>query len=288
MNRRCSILVTALIMAGCRAGDGDTIEPTRTLGQELMLELQTLTEHVSGRWVVFAAVVIGVTMVLRRWLDLAVRITWRLGWDSQRRMARGRSVLDFTFAAVAALLIVRPFFGLAPLLSSLVAAVAALVIALALPTWIQDFAAGVELATRKTFREGDQIQVGDIEGTVRSIGLFRTRLRHGDGSSMTLPNRLIAGDAIRVGRDTGAVPISVPIPRYAGDDPQIRSQIESLAIVSPFRRAGSTPQLRQTPEGWALVLQTWSTRNSSVVHRALEQQIGVFLAERSESTEAPS
>src|SRR5690606_41518835 len=90
----------------------------------------------------------------------------------------------------------------------------------------QDFAAGVELSTRKTIREGDQVELDRNSGTIRSLGVLRTRLRAGDGSTITVPNRLLATATVRVGRDSGAIPVVTKLPTDKAIDPAYREQIE--------------------------------------------------------------
>jgi len=263
------------LLAGCGRLPGDDDRPA-SLGAEVLREVGTLGAVLSARWVVYAVVVVTIALLLRRLFDLGIRIVWRLGWDPERAMARGQSALDFTFTAVAALLVLRPFFNAAPVLAGSFAVGIALVAAVALPAWIQDLVAGIELATRRTLREGDQVAVKEHAGTVRSIGLLRTRLREGDGSTLTIPNRLLASAAVRVGRDAGAVPITIKLPTERADDPAYRRQLEQHALLSAFRRSGSSPILKETPQGWTLTLQTWATRDAAVASRALEQIVRDF------------
>lgn len=274
------VLGVALLAGGCGKIAKTSSTSTESLGLEVLLEVDAMATLFSARSVLYAVVIIGVTLLVRRLLDATIRVVWRLGWDTEHAMARGQSVLDFTFAVVATLLILRPFFVAAPLVAGVLASGSAIIIAIALPTWVQDFAAGLELSTRQTVREGDQIELKRHSGTIRSIGILRTRLRTGDGSTVTVPNRLLAAATVRVGRDSGAVPIVVRLPPEHAEDPHYRERIERLALMSPYRRAGSMPTVRRTAEGWILTLQSWSTRDGVAPQKAIEKTIRELDARR--------
>lgn len=263
----CGLL---LAMSGCGRLAPDEPAPKTELDQEILREVVALAHALSTRWLLWAVLLVAVVMAFRRFQALCIRIVWRLGWDSSRRMARAQNALDLAFIVVAALLVLRPIFAAAPLVSGVLAAGACLVFAIALPSWLQDFTAGLELSMRRRVREGDQVELERQTGTVRSIGLLRTRLRAPDGSTLTIPNRLLVTEPVRVGRDSGAIPVTVKLPAERAADPRWREQLEQLALLCPFRRAGSGPSLRQTADGWTLTLQSWSTRDPTIVQRALE------------------
>jgi hypothetical protein len=207
-----------------------------------------------------------------RGVTVAVRVAWRLGWDAERRLARARSFVALALLAAGALLIGRELMGAIPLLSSLALAIAGLVGALALPGGLQDFTAGVSLANRSRFLEGDQIEVAGFSGTVRHIGLLRSMLRLPDGRTLWLPNREIVRSAVLVGREQQALPVCVPLPASA-DDPELRERLRKVAYLSPYRRAGSRPAVAEDGGRWVLTLQTWCTRQPDVAARALARQL---------------
>jgi small conductance mechanosensitive channel len=65
---------------------------------------------------------------------------------------------------------------------------AGLAIGLALQGTLSNVASGVMLLGLRSFRAHDSVRIGDIDGTVREIGAFRTVLVSGDGSIISIPN----------------------------------------------------------------------------------------------------
>jgi small-conductance mechanosensitive channel len=273
---RLAPLAALVNLAACGSRSTDDAaagtEPPTDLGAELLAELWRLDAVLTPRRVLVVAVVLAVVVAARRGVTLAVRVAWRLGWDGDRRLARLRSFVELGLLAAAALVIGGELLGAVPLLSSLGIAITGLVTALALPGGLQDFTAGVSLASRNRFLEGDQIEVAGFSGTVRHIGLLRSMLRLPDGRTLWLPNREIVRSAVLVGREQQALPVSVPLPACA-DDPELRERLRRVACLSPYRRAGSRPAVSEDDGRWVLTLQTWCTRQPEVAARALARQL---------------
>lgn len=244
-----------------------------TFTELLIEELQALNGRLNARLVLDVAVLAAVVWTLRRALLSGTRVVWRLGWDRTRRMARLRSVADITLLVVFALLVVRKLMLVAPVVTWLSTAVIAVVVAIALPSWVRDFFAGIALASRKRFREGDQVRLPSAIGSVRHIGLWRTAIRAGDGGTLSVPNREVLAHTIQVGREQRAAPVEIVLPPEATSTPENRAMLLRLAQVSPFRRGGSRPSLSETERGWVLAMQTWSTRDVDGARRALERQL---------------
>jgi hypothetical protein len=270
--RTVALAVLLPSIAACSSRSADVPEPPTELGAELLAELWRLGSVLTPRLVLLVVVVLAVLLAARRGLTVAVRVTWRLGWDGNRSLARVRSWLELSLLAAGALLVGRELFRAAPLLSSVALAFTALVTALALPGGLQDFAAGVSLASRNRFLEGDQIEVAGFSGTVRHIGLLRSMLRLPDGRTLWLPNREIVRSAVQVGREQQALPVSVPLPACAAD-PELRERLRRVAHLSPYRRAGSRPIAVEDGARWLLTFQTWCTRRPDVAARALDRQL---------------
>ncbi len=241
---------------------------------ELLLnEFAELQQRLDARLVAYIALLLGTIYLLRRGLLVVTRVAWRLGWDRARRLARFRSIADITLLLVGALLALRKLVVVAPVITGLTLAVLALVIAIALPTWVQDFIAGVALATRARFREGDQIRLSTGAGAVRHVGLWRTAIRAGDGGTISIPNREVLANPIQVGREQRAAPVDVLLPGDVASTPEKREALLRVAHLSAFRRGGSRPVLRETERGWLISMQTWSTRDTDGARRALERQL---------------
>jgi small-conductance mechanosensitive channel len=56
---------------------------------------------------------------------------------------------------------------------------------------------GLSLMYSRSLRVGQQVKIGDTEGTVVALGMFTTRLRNPAGEDVCLPNKLIFALPIR-------------------------------------------------------------------------------------------
>ncbi len=269
-------LVVLAPLAACGSPPSDRVvdpaAPPTELGAELLAELWHLGSVLTPRLVLLLLATLAVLVAVRRGITVAVQVAWRLGWDGERRLARVRSFVELGLLLAGAFVLARALFGVIPLLSSLVLVVGGLVAALALPGGLQDFTAGVSLASRNRFLEGDQIEVAGFSGTVRHIGLLRSMLRLPDGRSLWLPNREIVRSAVQVGREQQALPVSVRLPPCA-TDPERRERLRQVACLSPYRRAGSRPVVSEDGGRFVLTFQTWCTRQPEVAARALDRQL---------------
>jgi len=244
-----------------------------TFTDRLILEIGAIASRLDARLVLYVAFLLALVWVVRRVLLSGTRVIWRLGWDRTRRLARLRSISDITLIAVLGLLVLRKLVLAAPIITWLSVSVLLLAVAIALPNWVRDFAAGVALANRTRFREGDQVRLPSAVGSVRHIGLLRTAIRAGDGGTLSVPNRAVLSQTIQVGREQQAAPVEIVLPPEASSTPEAREMLLRLAHVSPFRRGGSRPTLTETDRGWVLAVQTWSTRDVDGARRALERQL---------------
>lgn len=263
---------------GCGSRAIDEEEPARVrtyqeeLGGELIAELQHVVDVVTPGRVLIAVALIVFVALMRRVMLLAMRVAWRLGWDPKRRLARLRSYAEIALMVGVGSILVWMVFTVVPLLTSAMVIAVAIVGAIALPGGLQDFAAGIALAGRSRFMEGDQIEVGSHSGTVRHIGLMRTVLRLSNGGSLWMPNRDVVRSAVQVGREQQALPLTIEVPRVELDADE-RERLRQVAHLSPYRRAGSRPSLRRDDGRWVLSFQTWCTRRPELVERAIERQL---------------
>lgn len=271
-------LAGASVLGACRSSSIEQEQPARVrtyateLGSEFVAELTHLADVLSPGRAVIAVVLVLLVLVLRRLMLLSMQVAWRLGWDPKRRLARLRSYAEIALLVGVGLLLLWMAFTVVPLLTAALTIANLLVVAIALPGGLQDFSAGIALAGRNRFMEGDQIEVGPHSGTVRHIGLLRTVLRLSNGGSLVMPNRDVVRSAVQVGREQQALPLTIELPARSFDADE-RERLQQVAHLCPYRRAGSRPSLRREQDHWVLSFQTWCTRRPEVVTRAVERQL---------------
>lgn len=73
---------------------------------------------------------------------------------------------------------------------------AGLAVALALKDSLSNLANGVIIVTTKPFIEGDYIQVNGVEGTVKSVQMFVTKIITIDNKEITIPNSQIISNEV--------------------------------------------------------------------------------------------
>ena len=142
---------------------------------------------------------------------------------------------------------------------------AGLAIGLALQGTLSNIAAGLMLLWLRPFRLGDFIEVNNVSGTVREIGLFVCHLESFDGIFLFVPNSAIWNNALRNHtRNAGRlVSLDVTVPAKADVD-QARSVL--LAMARREARVLKSPQPRVfveslTGAGLLLNLRLWAAHD---------------------------
>ncbi|MEM6994067.1 MAG: mechanosensitive ion channel domain-containing protein [Myxococcota bacterium] len=247
-----------------------------TFGDAVVLEIATIPQVFGVRLLLWVGVVWALAIVLRAAATGSVKLAWRLGVDRARRLGRVAAITRAVIWIVAVLAIARPVFIKLPVLTTVTVAVVALLASIALPGLVQSVAAGLSLALRARYREGDQIEIGGFRGSIRALGLVRTQLRVEDGSAVWIPNSMLDREAVKVDRSTGAAPVRV---RFEIDPAQRDRALDAVAravMMLPFRRSGSQPRLIAASDDereWTVELQTWATRELDVVRRSLRRTV---------------
>jgi small-conductance mechanosensitive channel len=134
-----------------------------------------------------------------------------------------------------------------------------------LQTVVGNFAAGLLLVFERSIREGDAIQVGDIQGEVRHIGLRAITVRTGRGADVFVPNAQLLGDRIINWTYTDRT-LRLDLPVSVAYDTDPRRVIELLRHVG-----ASHPDVLREPtpaafcfgsggSGLAFELRVWTAR----------------------------
>lgn|GEM_PF-1638535 len=157
------------------------------------------------------------------WANVGIRaaiivITWVVVWILARYVGQwfarffervrdqtadrtGINVLRSLFAALAVtmgVVITLAALGLAPLLLSLLATagVTGIIIGFAVKDVAANLISGMFLLVDRPFSLGDFVAAGNVQGTVENIALRSTRIRTIDGPVISIPNSIIAANAI--------------------------------------------------------------------------------------------
>jgi MscS family membrane protein len=106
-----------------------------------------------------------------------------------------RKVSKFTLVMFAFIIIIDKFgYDISSLVAGL--GIGGLAFALAAKDLLGNVFGGVTIFTDKPFKTGQMIKLGKYTGTVKEIGLRRTKLLTLDGTNVIIPNSKINGDFI--------------------------------------------------------------------------------------------
>ena len=203
-----------------------------------------------------------------------------------RVLRRSVTAVIVTLGILSALLVIPQVRAVAGgVLAS--SAVAGLVIGMAARSSLANFVGGMLIAFTQPLRLGDDVEVGEVSGTVEEIALSYTTLRETGGARIFIPNERLASDTIRnatIGGVERLARVRVPVP-LAADLDRVVSLVEAEAQVA-FQPAKDRPTAHVTDfdaEGQTAVVtvEAWLPRERSAdaehelrrgVHRRLRAE----------------
>ena len=142
-----------------------------------------------------AIVVIAVGLVIGHWIGRASdRAFKRLQLEPPVRLLLVRFIRILVLGLFLILALQNLGVELLPLVAGL--GVAGAGVALAMQGVLGNAVAGLTIIFTKPYRVGESIAIVGVEGTVESITLFSTLLRHSDRSCVVVPNRKIVGEIL--------------------------------------------------------------------------------------------
>jgi small conductance mechanosensitive channel len=209
------------------------------------------------------------TQIKATLIDLAIRFGPKLltaiiimtigvflgGWVA-RTTARGLQRLELEppvrmlLTRIARILVVLLFAVIAlqnlgvellPLIAGL--GVAGAGVALATQGVLSNVVAGLTIIFTKPYRVGEYIAVVGVEGTVDTISLFSTTLRHPDRSRIVVPNRKVVGEILQNYGRIRQIEIQVSV-AYGSDLPLALSAIREIVQTNPRVLADPVPLIQ--------------------------------------------
>jgi len=107
----------------------------------------------------------------------------------------GRRIADI-LAVVAGVTVAIAYFGGNPTAALAGLGIGGIAVALAAQKTLENVIGGLSLVFDKAVRAGDSLRLGDVVGTVDSIGLRSTRIRTLDRTMLSVPNSQIANASV--------------------------------------------------------------------------------------------
>ena len=274
-------MIAPAVGAAPPVADASAITDPTLFGNAVVQEIALIPQVFGLQLAFWITVVLALTWLARTATAASVRVVWRFGLDHDRRMARIVPVARAVIGCIGAVTMLRPVFNQLPVLTTLTAMVTALLASIALPGLVQSAAAGLSLAVRARYREGDQIEIAGYRGGIRQLGLVRTQLRVEDGSMVWLPNSMLDREAVKVDRSTGAAPVRIRFEMRTSERDAVLDALRRAVMMLPFRRSGSLPRIRPATDDereWTVEVQTWAIRELDIVRRSLRRTVDSVLA----------
>ena len=187
---------------------------------------------------------------------LVVVFFWLLAKVIDRTLRRilkqfsvGHEVIDLTAVVVFIVVTITGLFvaldvlGLDKTITSLLAGVGILSLALGLAfqSTGENYVAGIYLAIRRPFQVGQVIQSNDFYGVVERIALRSTSLRVPEGQLIYLPNKKIFDSAIVNYSDSGQRRVDLKVGVSYGDDLEEVKRVATEAVSAIEKRDQSKP-----------------------------------------------
>jgi small conductance mechanosensitive channel len=142
-----------------------------------------------------AGVILAAGLLVAKWVgDLAARWLSRLRIEPPVQLLLTRVVRLLVMALTLVLVAAKVGVDIAPLVAGI--GVIGVGVGLAMQGVLSNLCAGLLIIFTKPFRVGEYIAVVGVEGQVKMIDLFTTRLLHTDCSQVVVPNRKIAGEIL--------------------------------------------------------------------------------------------
>lgn len=215
------------------------------------------------------------------WLTVAVRRWRRAGTGNVSTFSSLLVGLRLLTAAIFISAILRYLFDRAKIVAAAIllfgAAGALLSLGLAARRWI----GGVILLLRRTIHEGDRLTVGDVDGTVERLGLFRMLLRRDDGARMFLPTGALADQSFTVSSPEQSFPVEVLLGEERPLGLAARERVALVAKLCPYRESGSDVHVEAAEGGRVLVrLRCWSAAAAARAEAYLRVAVSELAPER--------
>ncbi len=161
-----------------------------------------------------------------------------------------------------------------------------------LQTVVNNFVSGLILLVERSIHVGDIVQVGDMSGQVRSIGLRASMVRTGEGGDVIVPNAFLAAERVTNWTLTDRIRrVDLPVRVAYGADPErVLALLHGICADHPGVLRDPVPLIffdRFGDSGLLFQIYAWTPRIEDTLSLKSALGLAVLAALRNEGIEIP-
>ncbi len=239
-----------------------------------------------GVWTLILAFV-ALSLIAALLRSVAQGLRRRLG-DSDSRLGRLLSLAFIAAVALALYVVVRQFFAIAPLVTSILLAILGLTLGFSARGLAQDLLGATRIAVKGHIHPGLTLEMGSIGGTVEQVGALSTRILTLEGAVLHVPNRVFINEAFttRQPRRTAQVVFSQDLGEPVTQ--LWRERVRIQALLCPYRQVDSDVSVSVDEKNHTLVSISFLAPSDALAREAslyLERALSAALSNK---TPAPN
>jgi hypothetical protein len=261
--------------------DPTTDDPTHELIVWMTGEARALARLLTPRVLLMALAAAIAAWLFVRLVSWAVDMVWRLGGDGRRRLRSLVPASRIVSSATIAYLLLVGSFRAAPVVTVLLTVIVTMVLLVTFSGQLRSAYVGLGIAWQRRILPGDRFELDGHAGIVKHFGLLRIELKGDDGAAVHVPNRLLEDGIVRIRsvKNTSDVHLRMDLGVLLADrDAPSLDRIRRLAMISPYRVAGSPVSVSLDNGTLDVAISVWGEPAKAAALRHLERAIRRQLA----------
>ncbi len=250
-----------------------------SLAAQFTADVRAIRDRLGFASIFMLVALVGLAWFSTQLIPWLVRLGYRLGMRHTRLVDNFGMLGRFAIWAWVLMVILLRAWRIAPMITLLAAGLVAAGLMVGLVKHFENLSTGFGLALHGRIKIGDQITVGEHMGMVRHIGLMHIQIRTPEGM-VYLPNRLLAGEALLIGRSRNSYPLRARLTASRCWPPEALEIARGIAALSPYRDVNSRVNIQSEADNERVLvveIQVWSPRLLDAADRHLRSMLEVNL-----------
>ena len=260
-------------------GGVSSVQAPATLAEQFTADVRAIRDRLGFSSIIMLIALVGLAWFSTQLIPWLVRLGYRLGMRHTRLVDNFGMLGRFAIWTWVLMVILLRAWRVAPMITLLAAGLVAAGLMVGLVKHFENLSTGFGLALHGRIKIGDQITVGEHMGMVRHIGLMHIQIRTPEGM-VYLPNRLLAGEALLIGRSRNSYPLRARLTASQCWPPEALEVARCIAALSPYRDVNSRVNIQSEADDERVLvveIQVWSPRLLDAADRHLRSMLEVNL-----------